>query len=170
VSGARIRTQRRRQRMLRKKSKREVVALNLVSMIDIFTTLVFFLLIATTNVVTLRNPNSLTLPSSISMEPPRDTPVLEVTKTRILLQGKPVMDLAVANKEGGTYYPELAAQLEQVPMQKLEGGATATTRGEINIMADRDTPYAVLKKVMATAGQERFARISLSVNHAGHHT
>ena len=70
----------------------------LVSMIDIFTTLVFFLLIATTNVVTLRNPNSLTLPSSISMEPPRDTPVLEVTKTRILLQGKPIPDLEVVRR------------------------------------------------------------------------
>ena len=38
-----------RQRMLRKATKRDTVPLNLVSMIDIFTTLVFFLLLTSTS-------------------------------------------------------------------------------------------------------------------------
>ncbi|MDR3416192.1 MAG: biopolymer transporter ExbD [Nevskia sp.] len=155
-----------RNRMMRKTFKRDVVPLNLVSMIDIFTTLVFFLLLTSTSVQTLRSPRSLELPQSVTSQTPNDTPVLMVTSESITLQGQPVMSVAQAEAISGDVLPQLKSQLLLVPLAQIQGATPNTlTRGEINIMADKDIPYSLLKKVMITAGQAQFARISLSVNH-----
>jgi biopolymer transport protein ExbD len=154
-----------RKRMLRKTFKRDVVPLNLVSMIDIFTTLVFFLLLTSTSVQTLRNPRSLELPQSVTSQTPDDVPVLMVTGEEISLQGQPVMSVSEA-EAAGDVLPQLKSQLLLVPLAHIQGAAAdRLTRGEINIMADKQIPYSLLKKVMITAGQAQFARISLSVNH-----
>ena len=155
-----------RNRMLRKATKRDTVPLNLVSMIDIFTCLVFFLLLTSTSVQTIRSPRTLELPSSVTMQQPNDTPVLMVTGENITLQGQTVMTVAQAEGSTGDVLPALKSQLLLVPLAQIQGAApNALTRGEINIMADKDIPYSLLKKVMITAGQAQFARISLSVNH-----
>jgi biopolymer transport protein TolR len=172
-----------RERAFRKAGKRDVVPLNLVSMIDIFTTLVFFLLLTSTSVQTIRAPRSLTLPDSLTMDVPNDAPVLMITPDDILLQGQPVMKVADAESpQAGAVLEPLKQALLAVPVTSLvinppnpDGtpsaapapvpGQPLTTRGEVNIMADKDTPYLVLKKVMATAGAADFARIALTVNH-----
>jgi biopolymer transport protein TolR len=162
----RLRSNFMRNRMLRKATKRDSVPLNLVSMIDIFTCLVFFLLLTSTSVQTIRSPRSLELPSSVTNQTPNDTPVLMVTDKDITLQGTLVMTVEQAESTGGDVLPPLKSQLLLVPLAQIKGqAASALTRGEINIMADKDIPYALLKKVMITAGQAQFARISLSVNH-----
>jgi biopolymer transport protein TolR len=162
----RLRSNFMRQRMLRKATKRDTVPLNLVSMIDIFTCLVFFLLLTSTSVQTIRSPRSLELPSSVTNQTPNDTPVLMVTADSITLQGQPVMSVKDAETTGGDILAPLKSQLLLVPLAQIQGGAAnALTRGEINIMADKDIPYSLLKKVMVTAGQAQFAKISLSVNH-----
>jgi biopolymer transport protein TolR len=173
-----------RERAFRKVQKRDVVPLNLVSMIDIFTTLVFFLLLTSTSVQTLRAPRSLTLPDSLTLDVPADAPVLMITTEDITLQGQVVMKVADAENQKGDVLEPLKQALLAVPVTSLainppnaDGSAPAapvpapapgqplTTRGEVNIMADKDTPYLLLKKVMATAGAADFARIALTVNH-----
>jgi biopolymer transport protein TolR len=162
----RLRSRFMRNRMLRKVEKRDTIPLNLVSMIDIFTTLVFFLLLTSTSVQTLRSPRSLELPSSLTSQTPNDTPVLMITSDAITLQGQPVMTVAQAAETSGDVLPQLKSQLLLVPLAQVQGQTSdAQTRGEINIMADKEIPYSLLKKVMVTAGQAQFARISLSVDH-----
>lgn len=164
-----FRTARRRQRMLRKQSKRGVVTLNLVSMIDMFTVLVFFLLITTSSVATVRNPRALNLPNSVSVKQPSDTPVLTISQDEISLQGQPVMSVAAAEQADGELTP-LKTQLLQASLLSIAGDTSGRkTRGDINIMADRSIPYSLLKKVMQTCGDAAFARISLSVNHVPRH-
>lgn len=164
-SGPHLRTSRRMARLLKRRDRRGVVLLNLVSMIDIFTTLVFFLLIVTTSVATLRNPRSVDLPNSISTAPPHDTPVLTVTGNTIALQGRPVMATSAAMASRSSILAPLEAALLAAPLMPVAGRAGSATRGEINVMADKEIPYSLLKKVMATCGAARFARIALSVNH-----
>jgi Biopolymer transport protein ExbD/TolR. len=164
---SRLRNGRRLKRMLKRQGKRGVVLLNLVSMIDIFTTLVFFLLIITTNVAALRNPRSMNLPNSIATQQPTDTPVIMVTPRNISLQGVRVMTTSSAANATGVLDP-LKTALQNAPMLHVQGGKPQqTTRGDINIMADKEIPYSLLKKVMMTCGAADFARISLSVNHVG---
>lgn len=165
-----FRNARRRQRMLRREDKRKVITLNLVSMIDMFTVLVFFLLITTSSVATIRNPHQLQLPNSVSVKPPSDTPVLVITRTRILLQGNTVMTVAQAEQSRSEVLPALKAQLLQAPLLAIKGDNSHKTRGDINILADKSIPYSLLKKVMTTCGAAAFARISLAVNHVPRQT
>jgi len=155
----------RRRRMLRKAERPDAVPLNLVSMIDVFTTLVFFLMLTSTSVQTLRTPPSLTLPPSASTEPPADMAVVMVTREAILFQGRQVMTIAEVEADTAAVLAPLREQLLTVPQAADPKNPGKMTRGEINIMADKDLPFALLNKVMTTCGGDAgFARISLAVN------
>lgn len=144
------------------KRKRAIPALNLVSLMDIFTILVFFLLVNSSNIEVLPNPQSLQLPESLARQLPRDTVVLMVSEQDILVGGHKVMTLAEALASRGAVLPPLKVALQQLPLHPAEGTG-GETRGEINIMADREIPYSLLKKVMMTCTDARFGKISLAV-------
>lgn len=162
-----LRNAARRRRLMRKASRPDAVPLNLVSMIDVFTTLVFFLMLTSTNAQTLPIPKSLTLPHSLSMQPPEDSAVVTITQDQILFQGAAVMSVAAASATSGDILPALKTELLKV--EKTHQGNTdgKLTRGQINVMADKDVPFGLLKKVMATCGGNAdFSKISLSVRHS----
>jgi biopolymer transport protein TolR len=151
---------------MRKAVRPDAVPLNLVSMIDVFTTLVFFLMITSTNAQTLPIPKSLQLPHSASMQPPEDSAIVTITHEQILFQGMPVMTVAAASAIQGDTLPALKAKLLQVEKTTHGSADGKMTRGSINVMADRDIPFGLLKKVMATCGGSAdFSKISLSVRH-----
>jgi biopolymer transport protein TolR len=143
------------------KRGRRIPEMNLVSLMDIFTILVFFLLVNSSNIEVLPNPDSMQLPESLAQQPPRETTVLMVTEHEILVGGSPVMPLAAALQASGPVLQDLKAQLQKLPLRATAAGGQ--TRGEINIMADRDIPYSLLKKVMVTCTDARFSKISLAV-------
>jgi biopolymer transport protein TolR len=144
------------------KRQKRIPPLNLVSLMDIFTILVFFLLVNSSNIEVLPNPKAMQLPESIARQVPRDTLVLMVTEQEILVGGRHVMSLDDALAAPGPVLAALKAQLQQAPLGPAEGGGE--TRGEINIMADREIPYSLLKKVMLTCTDARFGKISLAVS------
>jgi biopolymer transport protein TolR len=144
-----------------KKRAKRIPELNLVSLMDIFTILVFFLLVNSSNIEVLPNPEAMQLPESLAQQPPRETPVLMVTERDILVGGTRVMSLETALQAPGPVLQDLKSQLQQLPLRAVTGGSQ--TRGEINIMADRDIPYSLLKKVMVTCTDARFNKISLAV-------
>jgi len=165
-----LRTSAKRKRILRKAQRTETpgaVGLNLVPMIDIFTSLLIFLLLSSTAVQQIRTPKSLTLPLAATVQPPNDTGVLTVSTDGVTWQGTLVMSLEAAQATPGNILEPLKAQLMLSPLVAMQGADTAAgtqTRGEVNILADKAIPYALLKKIMATCGDAQFARISLSVN------
>jgi biopolymer transport protein ExbD len=74
------------------------------------------------------------------------------------------MGTADAADNKGAFLPDLKAELLRAPLMRVDGSdATSVTRGDVNIMADKAIPYEVLKKVMATCTEARFAKISLAV-------
>ena len=64
--------------------------LNLVSLMDIFTILVFFLLVNSSDVETLPNAKDLQLPESIAEEKAKETVVILIGEEDIIVQGQPV--------------------------------------------------------------------------------
>lgn len=157
----------RRRRLLRKAERPDAVPLNLISMIDVFTTLVFFLMITSTNAQTLPAPKSLVLPHSLSMQPPEDSAVVTITKDQILFQGSAVMTVAAASATSGDILPALKAELLKIAKTSHGSADGKLSRGQINVMADKDIPFGLLKKVMATCGGSAdFSKISLSVRHS----
>ena len=89
---------RRAKRMARAHKRHKTPALNLVSLMDIFTILVFFLLVSSSNSYQLPSTKDLTLPSSSSQTPPEETLVIAVTRTEILIEGQKVADVSESLK------------------------------------------------------------------------
>ena len=139
-------------------------ALNLVSLMDIFTILVFFLLVNSSDVETLPNAKDLQLPESIAEEKAKETVVILIGETNIIVQGTPVASVAEVMKAKGNDIPALREALKSQNDRVLRREAQDDIAGrEVTIMGDKDIPYRLLKKVMATCTQSDYGQISLAV-------
>ena len=138
--------------------------LNVVSLIDIFAILVFYLLVNALVVEILPSPKALKLPESIAKEEPKQTVLILVTNDDIIVDNQKVMTTADAMASTASVLPDLKYKLNEQTLMQVEGGSAGqVTRGDVNIMADKAIPFHVLKKVMATCSDTRFAKISLAV-------
>ena len=68
-----------------------VSKLNLVSLMDIFTILVFFLLVNSSSSDVMEPPKKIKLPDSVVEAKPRETVIVMITPEEVLVQGKPVI-------------------------------------------------------------------------------
>ena len=65
--------------------------MNLTSLMDVFTILVFFLLVNSASTEVLETPKQITLPASVVEEKPRETVVIFVSPTEVTVQGESVV-------------------------------------------------------------------------------
>jgi biopolymer transport protein ExbD len=140
-------------------------AINLVSMMDIFTILVFFLLVNSSEVEVLPNAKDIVLPDSTAEAKARESVIVLLTDTQVLVQGRPVAELAAVNASDAVIIPELKAALEDQVGRAILAveGEDAIAEREVTIMGDREIPYSLLKKVMATCTAADYGRLSLAV-------
>jgi biopolymer transport protein TolR len=140
-------------------------AINLVSMMDIFTILVFFLLVNSSDVEVLPNAKDIVLPDSTAEEKARESVIVLLTDTQVLVQGRPVADIAAVDAADSMIIPELKAALEAQAGRAIlaADGDDAVAEREVTIMGDREIPYSLLKKVMATCTAADYGRLSLAV-------
>jgi biopolymer transport protein ExbD len=147
----------------RAKKMAAVTSINLVSMIDIFTILIIYLLVNTA-AVQIVGAEQVDLPQSLAQDPPRETVAVIITAEDILVDGKPVLKVADVRTEGPAVLPLLRQRLlEEAPLTPAQSRDPAQEGGEVNILGDKAIPYSLLKKVMSTCADARFARISLGV-------
>lgn len=140
------------------------LALNLVSLMDIFTILVFFLLVNSSDVEVLPNAKEIQLPESIAEDKAKETVVILIGETHIIVQGTPVANVADVMKRKGNDIPELRQALKSQNDRVLRKEAQDDIAGrEVTIMGDKDIPYRLLKKVMATCTESDYGQISLAV-------
>lgn len=137
--------------------------LNLVSLMDIFTILVFFLMVnSSSDVQVLNQDNGIQLPVSSAERPPADVLALTVTDEDILVNGRPVVKLAALLSFDGEVEPALK---EELAYQAGRSASPAPEAGRpITILADRELPYELLKKIMSTCVDAGYPSISLAVN------
>jgi biopolymer transport protein TolR len=154
----------RAKRMAKHHKRNKGGALNLVSLMDIFTILVFFLLVNSSDVQTLPNAKDLQLPESISEEKAKETVVILIGEVDIIVQGTPVAKVADVMAITGNDIPELREALKSQNDRVLRREAQEDIAGrEVTIMGDKDIPYRLLKKVMATCMASDYGQISLAV-------
>lgn len=137
--------------------------INLVSLIDVFTILIFFLLSSAGGVELLGVPKAVQLPLSTAQAPAREALVVVVNSADVLVEGRKVADVA----EALAAPDELIASLK-VELDRLAGDAEGRDRDPaprpaLTIMGDKDIPYRLLRKVMATAARAGFADVSFAV-------
>ena len=138
--------------------------LNLVSLMDIFTILVFFLLVTSSDVETLPNAKDLELPESIAEEKAKETVVILIGEEDIIVQGTPVAKVADVMNIKGNDIPALREALKSQNDRVLRREAQEDIAGrEVTIMGDKEIPYRLLKKVMATCTASYYGQISLAV-------
>jgi biopolymer transport protein ExbD len=137
----------------------------LVPFIDMLTMLVVFLLLHSSDVEILPNTKNITIPESIAELKPRETVVVMVTTDEVMVNGRPVARVAdvVANRDQVVIEPLRAALKEQVDSSLRTASQEDLADREITIMGDKNTPFAVLKKVMATATAADYGKVSLAV-------
>lgn len=137
--------------------------LNMVSLMDIFTILVFFLLVSTANTEVLTSPKQIKLPESTAVNRPKENIIIMVNDRNILVQGRPI-DAAPDTLTGkdNVIEPLLAALNELARGNKRLDEDDVRQRG-VTIMGDKQIPYRLLKKIMLTCAQSEFTNISLAV-------
>lgn len=154
----------RAKRMERHHKRSRPASLSLVSLMDIFTILVFFLLVNSAEVQSIEPPKTLKLPESMAVEKPRETVVVMVTKDQVFVQGEPVVTVADVDAHDGIIIAPLRQALRaQSDRTLLRAAATDASAREITILADRDIPYRILKKIMASCTDADYGQLSLAV-------
>ena len=144
-----------------KQQKQRTATLNLVSLMDIFTILVFFLMVNSSEVEVLQSNSKIKLPDSTSEKQPKNRIVISISEEDLVVQGRPVATIEEVRDPSITVIPGLRDELSYQAERK---GEIPEDGLEVTIMGDRELPYWLLKKVMLTCQQTDFARMSLAVN------
>ncbi|MFK8015992.1 MAG: ExbD/TolR family protein [Gammaproteobacteria bacterium] len=154
--------------MERHHGKNAKSSLNLVSLMDIFTILVFFLLVNSSESEVLERNQAVQIPESVAQQKPRETVIVMVTPEQVLVQGRVVASIneieAMDTPTVAVLRDALQAQVDRLIIK--EGEDDLGSR-EVTIMGDKDIPYSVLKKVMTTCTEANYGQISLAVMQKG---
>ena len=135
---------------------------NIVSLMDIFTILVFFLLVNASDPTVLPNAKGIEMPQSIAEQKPRVSIVLMLNNEDISLQGEKVVSAnnISNNKKSDIQKLQIALQDQ---MQKVSADSAQGEKHEITIMGDKEVPFSLIKRVMQICSSAGFEQISLSV-------
>lgn len=157
---------RRGQRMQKRTARnKRTGSLNMVSLMDIFTILVFFLLVQSSQVEVLPNADTLTLPESVAEQHARETVLVMVTNDDILVNGQSVMkttDVLADNKQAlEPLQQALANQAKRITED--QEAMDADDRGEVTVMADKSLPFNLIKRIMESCVKANYGKVSFAV-------
>jgi len=146
------------------KSMMKSPGLNMVPLMDVFTILLFFLLVNSTSSDVTEPPKTVKLPASYVESKPRETVAVVVTENEILVQGESV---ATTQEVLETTEPEIEAiMLRLLEQQKRVIGIserTVSDSAEVTVLAHKTIPFEILKKVMSSCTRAGYEKISLAV-------
>ena len=157
-----MRNSRRIKRMARNRTK--ITKMNLTSLMDVFTILVFFLLVNSGSVEILEAPRDVKLPEAREETKPRETVVIFVSKDNVLVQGKVVAYVAdILEGRAATLEP-ITARLAELK-ENIIGASTlnAADSQEVTILADKSVPFIVVRRIMSACTGEGYENVSLAV-------
>ncbi len=152
--------QRRAERRNRNKT---MLDMNLVSLIDVFTILIFFLLSNSGGVETLPSPKAVKLPESVAQTPPRDTVVVVVSAQEISVDGRRVATVADVLAASGDLIAPLKEELDLLANRQVIRKENEAQSKRLTIMGDKDIPYRLLRKIMVTSASANFSDVSFAV-------
>ncbi len=157
-----MRNSRRIKRMSRNRVK--ITKMNLTSLMDVFTILVFFLLVNSGSVELVEAPKDVVLPESQVEVKPRETVVISVSPEDVLVQGKFVARVEDILEGAEASLDPIAARLAQLEENIIGPNTLAAARNqEVTILADKTVPFLVIRKIMSRCTGEGYENVSLAV-------
>jgi biopolymer transport protein ExbD len=142
-------------------------SVNLISMMDILTVLLLFLLKSYVAEGEVMVPTAgVQLPTSTAEETPRASLVVAIDGDKILVGGERVASVSESIASENPVIEGLAARLQALrarPDAIAPAATTAVDTRLVTIQGDRDIEYRVLRKVMFTLSRNGFENVSLAV-------
>jgi biopolymer transport protein TolR len=136
--------------------------MNLVALIDVFTILIFFLL-SSSGVETLISPKAVDLPIASVEKEPEPSVLLVVSGEDIIVDGRRVASVAEVERAATDVIPALEAELKLLGKRTAVLEANRAEQQAITIMADRQMPYSVLRKLMVSCARASYADVRFAV-------
>ena len=157
---------------------------NITSMMDMMTIILVFLLKSySTQDISIAASDDLELPSSNTRKDPEVAVQLVASKTQIVVDGVPVLNMTMVDDEDNPGQQLIAVPddekkgqmisrlydrlLEKAENAKALGEASGSTeyefKGRILLQCDKTLPFSVIREVMYTAGQAQFGEFKFVV-------
>jgi biopolymer transport protein ExbD len=144
--------------------KRRHPAMNLTSLMDVFTILVFFLLVNSSNSEVLEPPKKITLPDSVVETKPKETTVIVVSAETVMVQGEVVARVEDIINTKQDAILEISNKLEEVKKNVIGiSTKTISESREVTILSHKTVPFKVLRKIMSSCTYAGYEKISLAV-------
>ncbi|MDH3914815.1 MAG: biopolymer transporter ExbD [Chromatiales bacterium] len=157
-----MKNSRRIKRMARNRPK--ITKMNLTSLMDVFTILVFFLLVNSATTEVLESPKQIKLPDSAVETKPRETVVIFVSPSEVLVQGQPVARVEDILATDEQQVAGIGERLNELTKSIIGINTKVVAESqEVTILADKTVPFLVVKKVMSTCTSQGYTNISLAV-------
>lgn len=150
----------------RHKRHRGASTLNLTSLMDIFTILVFFLLVNSSNNQQLPDNENITLPESTAEELPEEILTIQVSDRAIIIENTRVASVEDILQSDEDVVPALVKELNRRAERTSPVGTPEEVEKlgrKIMILGDRDIPYKLLKKIMLSCNRTDYTQISFAV-------
>jgi len=142
----------------------KITKMNLTSLMDVFTILVFFLLVNSGSVEIMEAPKNVNLPESMIEQKPRETVVIFVSAEEVLVQGEMVAQVVDILDAQSANYDPITSRLAEL-RDNIVGPSTLAVAGsqEVTILADKSVPFIVIRKIMSICTSEGYENVSLAV-------
>ncbi len=139
----------------------------LVPMIDMLTILVVYMLVHAADYEIVPNTKNISIPQSVSDAKPHEATMVTVTKDAIFVNASPVANIKDLDAAAAVIEPlkqALLLQAEKKLVGVLGNAPVGPDGREVTVLADKDLPYELLKKVMASCSAADYRRVSLAVS------
>jgi biopolymer transport protein ExbD len=162
---------------LRRRAEPEHFGLNIYPMMDMLTILLVYMMaiFATSSAAAVQESSELRIPYSTSKVELSDSLGLQISRSSVVVDGKPVLELRngivdPSLKQGGSsgfLITPLYKTLSEIRDRKKRTAQRFTNQpfvGDVQIIADKRTPYRTLSEVIYTLGQTEFKNLRFVVN------
>ncbi len=153
-----------RQRTQAKRKNLQCAKLNLVSLMDIFTILVFFLMFNSGDVEVLQSDKSIQLPHSIADRKPDEALQIKISPTDIIVDGRSVAKVDDILNDDVETIAYLEDELNSLASRERIFTSNDNPNRSAIIFGSHDVSYEILKKVMATCANTDYRDLFLAVN------
>jgi biopolymer transport protein ExbD len=151
--------------LYKRPSGKKAAGLNLVSLMDIFTILVFFLLMNSGDSQEIESAKFITLPDSSAQASFSNELLITVGSEFISIDDVEIVSLKDVQKADGKVVAEITDVLKKNTEEKGELTEFEKKNGRsVTILGDQKVPYEILRSVMASCSQENYRDIALAVN------
>lgn len=151
--------------LYKRPTAKKAAGLHLVSLMDIFTILVFFLLMNSGDSQEIESAKFITLPDSSATSSFSNELLITVGTEFISIDDVDVVSLEKVQQSKGKVVAEITAVLKKHSEEHSEMNEFEKKNGRsVTILGDQHVPYEILRSVMASCSDENYRDIALAVN------